>query len=360
MKTASAPSPRFMPALSPASRPWSRLATLACYSLPLLALAQPQPLQAAAEKTTPAAAPATTAAKTTGERKAYTFANTEERIIKSAAGKEYRIMISWPEGPAPAAGHAVTYVLDADELFPLLTTTLRVQAGTEKLSKHNAIAPGIIVGIGYPGESGRNVDYTPAAPKGPPETYVNGKPYPPQESGGAEAFHQFLQNELKPVIEKDYPVNPQRQALLGNGYGGLFVLHTLFTKPESFQTYIASSPSVWWNNRYILEEEAAFAERLKTQPVKAHLVMTVGELEQSLNRNEFDWPEAPRAEHANKVTRRRMVDNTREMFWRLEKSQSPGGFKITYRIFAEESHKSVIPMALSNALPYVFAPEAKH
>lgn len=275
--------------------------------------------------------------------------------MKAKSGREYRIMISWPDNQVPADGYPVTYVLDGDELFPMVTGILRVQAGTEKLSSHNAISPGILVAVGYPGKSGRNLDYTPEAPKGPPETYVNGKPYPEQESGGADTFFEFLEQELKPAIAKDYPVNNKKQSLLGNGYGGLFALHILFKHPGAFQTYIASSPSVWWNNRWILEEEKAFVAGLQQSPVKATLVISAGDLEQSLTQHEYSWPDEPREEHAAKTARRRMVDNTREMYWRLLK-QEDKGLKVVYRLFPGESHKSVIPVAMSNALPYVFPP----
>lgn len=293
------------------------------------------------------------------QRQPYTMARAEERHVKSSAGKEYRILISWPEAKAPTSGYPVTYVLDGDDLFPVVTSILRVQAGTEKASMHNAITPGLIVAVGYPGESGRNVDYTPAAPPGPPETYRDGRPYRTQESGGADAFFSFLEKELKPLIEKDYPVDHTRQSLLGNGYGGLFVLHTLFNHPESFQTYIASSPSVWWNNRYILQEEKAFAEHIAKSPIKAQLVMSAGEMEQSLTHHEYSWADEPREEHSLKVTRRRMVDNTREMFWRLEALKAHG-LNVTYKVFADESHKSVVPVAVSHALPFVFPPPAAH
>ncbi len=297
-------------------------------------------------------------AGTEKEKAPYALARTEERFITSQNGREYRILISWPQTEPPPGGHAVTYVLDGDDLFPLVTSIPRVQAGTEKLSAHNAITPGIIVAIGYPGASGRNVDYTPEAPPGPPETYVDGRPYPKQESGGAAAFYSFLEEELKPVIARDYAIDPSRQSLLGNGYGGLFCLYVLFNHPESFQTYIASSPSIWWNNRYILQEEASFAAKVKEKPVRATLLITVGELEQSLTEHEYSWPDQPREEHALKTARRRMVDNTREMYWRLKKLE-PAGLKTSYHIFQGESHKSVVPMAVSRALPYVFPPVAQ-
>ena len=289
------------------------------------------------------------------QAKPYVLDRSEEFNFKSSACGEYRIMVSQPEGPPPEGGHAVTYVLDGDDLFPVVTSLLRLQGGTGKLSKHNGIAPGIVVAIGYPGESRRDFDYTLPAPAGPPETYRNGKPYPPRPGGGADAFFGFLEKELRPEIEKRYPVNKSKQTLLGNGYGGLFALHVLFTKPETFQTYIASSPSIWWNDRYILQEEKSFAEKIAKSPVKARVVITAGELEQSLTKIEAAWPEDEREEHRLKITRRKMVDNTRELAWRLSEL-AEHGLVSEYRLFPGESHKSVVPMAISHALPAAFPP----
>jgi predicted alpha/beta superfamily hydrolase len=285
--------------------------------------------------------------------KPYHLANSEEFILKSRKIGDYRIMVSLPVGETPPGGHAVTYVLDGDELFPVVTSLLRLQGGTGKLAKHNGIQPGIVVAIGYPEKSRRDLDYTLDAPMGPPETYRDGRPYPAREGGGADRFFDFLENEVRPLIAERYPIDPKRQTLLGNGYGGLFALHVLFTKPEAFQTYIASSPSVWWNNRYVLEEQKAFAERIAKSPIEAQLVMTVGDLEQSLTRIEASWPEDEREEHRLKISRRRMVDNTRELAWKLE-ALAAHGLRVDYRIFPGESHKSVTPMAISHALPFAF------
>lgn len=291
--------------------------------------------------------------------KPYQLASSTERIVKSSTGAEYRIMISLPEGDAPSGGHPVTYLLDGDDLFPLVTTLLQLQAGTGKAAKHNGITPGVLVGIGYPEKSRRDVDYTPESPAGPPETYRDGKPYPTRPSGGAAAFLEFIQNELKPLIEKELSIDTSRQTLMGNGYGGLFALHVLFTQPESFQTYVAASPSIWWNDRYILKEEEAFTKRLSEKPLGLKLLMTVGEMEQSLSRVEISWPdEGEREEHRLKVTRRKMVDNAREMAWRLE-SLHTKGLDIKLQTFPGESHKSVVPLSFNYALPYIFPPSQK-
>lgn len=52
-----------------------------------------------------------------------------------------------------------------------------------------------------------------------------------------------------------------REALYGHSYGGLLALHTLFTSTDSFDLYIASSPSIWWNDHGILQEAESFIKK---------------------------------------------------------------------------------------------------
>ncbi len=110
----------------------------------------------------------------------------------------------------------------------------------------------VVVGIGYPSDDAkthnerRSLDLTPPASpewlKTLPKGVSTGK------TGGCDEFLAFIETELKPMIEKKYTIDRKRLTLFGYSFGGLFTLHVLFTKPEAFQTYLASSPSIWWNS----------------------------------------------------------------------------------------------------------------
>lgn len=69
-------------------------------------------------------------------------------------------------------------------------------------------------------------------------------------SGGADSFHSFLKNELIPHIDKTYPTNGKK-SLLGSSFGGLFTLYAFVKEPDLFQSFIASDPSIWWDNNYV-------------------------------------------------------------------------------------------------------------
>lgn len=68
---------------------------------------------------------------------------------------------------------------------------------------------------------------------------------------GSEKFRAFINDELFPEINKRYRVL-DKNGIIGESLAGLFVMETLFTKPDMFDFYIAFDPSLWWNNHYLV------------------------------------------------------------------------------------------------------------
>ncbi|MBN8842541.1 MAG: alpha/beta hydrolase [Sphingomonadales bacterium] len=206
----------------------------------------------------------------------YTLPETESWDMTSAAGETYRIFVSRPAGPAPEGGYPVLYVLDGNAMFAGFAETRRVRG-------FGGRDPGglIVVGIGYPGDQvydpRRMRDFT--APIATPTLKQLYAAYP---SGGRDAFRAFLLGELKPAIAARYPVHPGRQALYGHSLGGLFALHLFYSQPGAFDTIIAASPSIWWDDQAILGEEAAWRARVGKDGASAHgtrLLLIAGALE---------------------------------------------------------------------------------
>ncbi|WP_160716345.1 alpha/beta hydrolase-fold protein [Chitinophaga solisilvae] len=69
-------------------------------------------------------------------------------------------------------------------------------------------------------------------------------------SGGADKFLGFIKEELIPHINSNYPSSGDN-ALWGHSLGGLFVINALLQAPQTFKSYIAADPSLWWDNCYI-------------------------------------------------------------------------------------------------------------
>ena len=93
--------------------------------------------------------------------------------------------------------------------------------------------------------------------------------------GGADDFYHFITDELNPILDKDFGINPTHRTLWGHSYGGLFGLYTLFTYPKSFNNYVIASPSIWWNNKSIYQHQHHFSS---TPPIK-NILITLGEHE---------------------------------------------------------------------------------
>jgi predicted alpha/beta superfamily hydrolase len=131
-----------------------------------------------------------------------------------------------------------------------------------------AVTPVIFIGVGYGAGFGsrankRGRDYTPVAHSDEPD------------SGGADAFLQFLTGTLWPELTQRFPVDPSRRGLAGHSLGSLLVLHALFQPKPFFTHFLASAPSVWWADRAILEQAAAL--RAKQKDLPGRLFLCAGE-----------------------------------------------------------------------------------
>lgn len=206
----------------------------------------------------------------------YAMPETEIWDMRAATGRTYRIFVSRPVGAPPEAGYPVLYVLDGNAMFAGFAEARRIQGfGGRDLDKM------IVVGIGHPGEQvydpRRMEDFT--APIATPDLKLLYAKYP---SGGRDAFRAFLLDELKPMIAKRYRAHPRRQTLYGHSLGGLFALHLFFSYPGAFDTIVAASPSIWWDDQAILAEEAAWRARAGKDGAiarRTRLLLIAGEYE---------------------------------------------------------------------------------
>jgi tetratricopeptide (TPR) repeat protein len=92
-------------------------------------------------------------------------------------------------------------------------------------------------------------------------------------SGGADNFFKFIQTELIPEIEKEYRVQPYR-ILAGHSLGGLFAIHAMISHAGVFNSYIAVSPSLQWENGEALKRATDFLKNQKE--LSATLFVSLG------------------------------------------------------------------------------------
>jgi predicted alpha/beta superfamily hydrolase len=73
--------------------------------------------------------------------------------------------------------------------------------------------------------------------------------------GGSAAFRAFIADELMPEVQRRYRA-AKESAIVAESLAGLFVLETLLVQPDLFDTYVALSPSLWWNDGALVEAAA--------------------------------------------------------------------------------------------------------
>ena len=170
----------------------------------------------------------------------------------SASGRRYQLHVAIPGSAArnPGRRHPVVYLTDPYWDFPL------VYATHGNLVFDQAIPECVLVGIGYEGEG---LDYEALrvgdlAPVPDPQ----GR-HPAPGGGWASAFLGFLEDQVIPLVERSYPVDPARRVMLGSSMGALFALFAMFTRPGLVQSTVAVSPAVLWANEWIFGLEERFA-----------------------------------------------------------------------------------------------------
>lgn len=121
----------------------------------------------------------------------------------------------------------------------------------------NALIPQVIV-VGIT-NTNRSRDLTPTKGEaGHP--YTNSEMI--EQSGGGADFMAFIEKELIPYVDANYPTEPYRM-FIGHSFGGLTVVNTFIHQPELFSSYVAIDPSMWWSDHQLLGEieDAKFDER---------------------------------------------------------------------------------------------------
>ena len=156
----------------------------------------------------------------------------ESFTINSASVKETRrINVYLPPGYAGKA-LPVMYMPDGGMLEDFLHVAGLLQVG----AGNGTMRPFILIGIE---NTERRRDLT-----GPTDDPQDRRIAP--RVGGSQAFRAFIRDELMPEVARRYRIT-RETAIVGESLAGLFVVETLLTAPEMFDTYIAIDPSLWWN-----------------------------------------------------------------------------------------------------------------
>jgi uncharacterized protein len=246
-------------------------------------------------------------------------------VASKINGQTYRLFVRLPTEQAPPNGYPVFYVLDGNYYFGIVADE------ASRLIRQRTVEPFIVVGIGYPttdmDEVGKRRDRDLTLPAWGKVT---------ADYGGADAFLRVLNEELRPFVAAHFKVDPGNQVLFGHSFGALTALHELFLNPGAFTAYVLSSPSIFWVDKEVLKDEAAFSEKARRGGVHAKILITSAGNEQNNETSQLTL----------------MIDNASELASRLA-SLNPQQMPVTRVIFEGESHRTV-PQA-STARGVVFS-----
>ncbi|MFD2934364.1 alpha/beta hydrolase [Spirosoma flavum] len=184
----------------------------------------------------------------------YTYPPSEVVTIHSKVlNEERKVYVHCPKVDSADVNKRfpVVYLMDGDNHFALLAQY------ADYLSRPDVLAMPKIIIIGI-SNTKRTRDLTPTNSLLNYEGKPDSSSY--KGSGGNENFLQFIATELMPMINKNYKTEPYK-IFAGHSFGGLSSLNCLLTHPDLFDAYIAVSPSLWWNNEYLLRMTD---EKLKT------------------------------------------------------------------------------------------------
>lgn len=172
-----------------------------------------------------------------------TVSNDVLTISSKILNEDRRIYVHVPKTDSSNADQTfpVLYLLDGENHFDILSAYI------EYLSHWQEVPPMIVVGII---NVDRRKDLTPSRNT---ITYEGKNDSTLKKSGGNENFFQFFQNELMPYIDSNYKTNSFK-ILGGHSFGGNTVINCMLMHRDLFNAYIAVSPSLWWDNRYLVRK----------------------------------------------------------------------------------------------------------
>ena len=159
------------------------------------------------------------------------------------------------DAPGNTQRYPVLYMHDGQNLVDATRAAYGVEWNVDEtaqaLVEGGEVEPVIIVGI-YNAGLERINEYT----------HVAAPRY--EQAGRADAYGDFLVNELKPRIDREYRTRPEAECtgLAGSSLGGLVSLYLGLRHPDVFTRLGVISPSVWWAEKDILARVRALPGKL--------------------------------------------------------------------------------------------------
>jgi predicted alpha/beta superfamily hydrolase len=201
-------------------------------------------------------------------------------------GGDYQISVSLPASYShkPETTFPSIYVIDGNLHFETVT-------GISRMMQLNGTLPEVvIISIGYPLKGFFGEEFNPLFIRRAKDlTAVVDRDYEQFvrdafniegveiETGGAEHFLKFITEELTPLVEERYRIDPRDRTLLGHSTGGHFTVYALLQSPQVFHKYAVGSPSLGFGKEALFELENEYAKGSEALPARVFFGIGEGE-----------------------------------------------------------------------------------
>jgi predicted alpha/beta superfamily hydrolase len=249
--------------------------------------------------------------------------------IQSKELSEKRVLnIYLPEGynQTDTTKYPVIYLLDgsADEDFIHVIGLVQFNS----FEWINQVPKSIVVGIAT---VDRRRDFT------FPTTIVEDKKAYPT-TGHSDKFILFLEKELQPFIAAKYKTNSNK-TIIGQSLGGLLATEVLLKKPTLFNKYIIVSPSLWWDNGSLLNQNSNLLTEQFTQP--ADIYIGVGK------------------EGLTPTKIPRVMEVDANLLTEKLKGAKNKNVKVFFDYLPQENHATILHQAVSNSFRVLYPMKSK-
>lgn len=190
----------------------------------------------------------------------------------AATGRRYQVWVDLPASYATSSRrYPVVFVTDPNWSFGMVRS-IRDLLGQDGRNIEDFILVGLTHEVGTAAGTSRSRDYTPSDPLRDPARNADDYSFP--RYGEAEAYRNYIQSQVFPLIASRYRADMARKTFLGHSYGGLFGAYVLLTRPDMFGTYILGSPSLWFDRKHAFRLERDFAATHRD--LRARVMMVTG------------------------------------------------------------------------------------
>lgn len=264
----------------------------------------------------------TAKSKTTETSKPFVLGVIDE-IQSKELGEKRILNIYLPEGykAEDATKYPVIYLFDGSANEDFIHIAGLVQFNSFEWI--NQVPKSIVVGIAT---VDRRRDFT-----FPTNIEKDQKRFP--TSGHSDKFIAFIEKELQPFIDKKYKTTDSK-TIIGQSLGGLLETEILLKKPTLFNKYVIVSPSIWWNDGSILNQDSPIFQENFNQQTSIYI---------AVGKEGLTPTEIPR-----------VMEVDANLLAEKIKATKSKNIKVYFDYFPLENHGTILHPAVSNSFRFFY------